>query len=131
MGQTLRLPGGVDAVIQVRGSETAGAFMMLLDRAPTGWLLPPHRHDVSETIHVTSGRLWMEIDGERRDLGAGETVHLPAGLRHSGGTAGPDPVERVVVFSPAGMEDFFEELATVDDPAGALELATRHGWRFD
>ena len=127
----LRLPGGVEAVIRVRGDETAGAFTLLTDVAPPGWRLPPHAHRAeSETIHVTSGRLWMIIGGVERELGPGDTVHIPAGVRHEGGTAGEAPVERVVVFAPAGMERLFEALEDVDDPAEMARLARGHGWDF-
>ena len=128
---SLELPGGVRAVIQVRGEQTAGAFTMLTDSAPPGWSLPPHRHRrESETIHVTAGRLWMTVRDQPCELGPGESVHIPAGVRHEGGTAGPERVERVVIFAPAGMDEFFEALAVATDAERALELATRYGWDF-
>jgi quercetin dioxygenase-like cupin family protein len=118
-------------VIRVRGEDTADAFTMLTDCAPPGWRLPPHSHRAeSETVHVTSGRLWMTIGAVERELGPGDTVHIPAGVVHEGGTAGTQPVERVVVFAPAGMERLFEALAEVDDPAQMVELARGHGWEF-
>lgn len=118
-------------MIRVRGDETAGAFTLLTDVAPPGWSLPPHAHRAeSETIHITAGRLWMRIGEVERELGPGDTVHIPAGVRHAGGTAGEEPVERVVVFAPAGMETLFEALEGVDDPAQMLVLAQGHGWDF-
>ena len=118
-------------VIRVRGEETAGAFTMLTDSAPPQWSLPPHSHRTeSETIHVTAGRLWMTVGGASCELGPGDTLHIPAGVVHEGGTAGTEPVERVVVFAPAGMEKLFEALAAVDDPAQMVELARGHGWDF-
>jgi quercetin dioxygenase-like cupin family protein len=125
----LQLPGGVTARIHVTGADTGGAFVMVTDSAPPGWALPPHRHTrESETIHVTAGALWLDVAGDRRVLGPGDTAHVPAGTLHSGGTEGDTRVERVVIFSPAGMEDFFAVLA-----AGAedvVALAEAHGWRF-
>jgi len=127
----LELPGGVSAVIRIRGEQTGGAFTMLTDSAPPGWSLPPHRHGrESETIHVTAGRLWMTVGAESHDLGPGDTIHVPPGVRHEGGTSGQEPVERVVIFAPAGMELFFEALAGTSDAQGALSLATRYGWEF-
>ena len=68
----LQLPGGVEAVIRVRGEETGGAFTMLTDTAPPGWRLPAHSHRAeSETLHVTAGRLRMTVDGVACELGRG------------------------------------------------------------
>lgn len=128
--QRLWLPGGVEAVVWLRAEETGGLFTMLTDSAPPGWHLPPHRHrNESETIHVTAGRLWMAIDGERQQMGPGDTVHIPEGIRHEGGTLDDERVERIVVFAPAGMEEFFEAVALAE-PSELLPLAARYGWDF-
>lgn len=101
----LGLPGGVRARIHATGADTGGTFTLLTDVAPPGWALPPHRHaNESETILVTAGALWLEVDGERRELRAGDAVTIPRETLHAGGTLGTDPVERV---------------------------AAEHGWRFD
>ena len=128
----LRLPGGMEARIEVSGADTGDRFTLITDVAPPGWSLPPHRHTAeSETITIVSGALWFELDGERRELRAGDTVHVPAGTLHSGGTLGDEPVHRAVIFSPAGMDELFRALAGTDDPGEQLALVQRHGWRFD
>lgn len=130
------MPGGVRTEIRLDGEQTDGAFCLLVDQPPAGWSLPPHRHrNEAETIHVVEGEYWMEIAGERLELSAGQTVHVPKGVVHSGGNVGSSPGERIVLFSPAGMERFFVEAggsspdAEVDLNA-ALESATAHGWEF-
>jgi hypothetical protein len=77
----------------------------------------------------------MEIDGVRSRLSAGQTVHIPAGVIHSGANLGEQAGRRLLLFSPAGMERFFLEAgaATPDgrvDPATVLACASRHGWEF-
>ena len=127
----LRLPGGVETRIHVRGSETGNAFTLLTDMCPPGWRLPPHRHaGEAETIHITTGALWLEVDGQRREMHPGETVIIPSGTLHCGGTLGVEPVGRVLVFSPGGMEEFFERLASMKEPAAMVDLAARYGWTF-
>ena len=131
MAEILRLPGDGQARIQVRGVDTGGAFTLITDAWPPGWSLPSHRHaNESETVHVTAGALWMEIDGERVELRPGDTVHVPRGVVHGGGTLGDEPVERVLVFAPAGMEEFFERLAQAGDAQTMLRLAGEFGWDF-
>jgi quercetin dioxygenase-like cupin family protein len=129
----LELPGGVTAQVVVRGEDSDGRFCLLTDRLPAGWSLPPHRHvDESETITVGTGRLWMRVGGEEVVLGPQASVHVPAGVVHEGRVVGEESVARVVVFSPAGMERFFERLAAEElQGAAAVALALEHGWRFD
>jgi len=109
---------------------------LLVDRPPVGWSLPAHRHaNEAETIHIVEGDFEMELDGAATKLSAGETIHIPQGVAHSGGNVGERAGRRVVIFSPAGMEHFFLEAGqpTADsepDLAAVLASATRHGWQF-
>ena len=130
------MPGGVRTEIQLTGADTDGAFCLLLDEPPAGWSLPAHIHkDAAETIHVLAGEFEMAVDGDAERLGPGQTLHIPAGVVHSGGTVGTGPGRRLLVFSPAGMEEFFREAGAASpdeeiDGRAALESALRHGWRF-
>jgi mannose-6-phosphate isomerase-like protein (cupin superfamily) len=130
------MPGGVRTEIHLGADDTAGAFCLLVDHPPAGWALPPHRHlREAETIHVLEGSFAMVVGGVASRVGPGETVHVPAGVVHSGGTVGDLPGRRVVVFSPGGMERFFLEAGAASpnarvDVRAALESATRHGWEF-
>lgn len=136
MRPSVWMPGGVRTEVHLGGEDTGGAFCLLVDEPPAGWSLPAHRHrNEAETIHVVSGAFWMEVDGRRLRLEAGQTVHVARGVVHAGGTLGDEPGRRVIVFSPAGLERFFLE-AGAPAPgeeagrAAALEAATRHGWEF-
>src|SRR4051812_13954778 len=129
------MPGDVRTEIHLTGEDTAGAFCLLRDELPPGWELPPHRHAAeAETMHVLSGSMAVVVDGEERVVGAGETVHVPRGVLHSGRNAGAEQLRRIVMFSPAGIEGFFLE-AGADSPGevdarAALDSALRHGWTF-
>jgi oxalate decarboxylase/phosphoglucose isomerase-like protein (cupin superfamily) len=85
-------------------------------------------------MHVVSGAMAVEIDGEERIVRAGETAHVPAGVVHSSGNAAREPLRRVVIFSPAGMEGFFLEAGAAGaaevDARRVLDSALRHGWEF-
>src|SRR5205823_2016703 len=90
---------------------------------------------VAETIHVVEGEFEMEIDGQRSRLSAGETIHVPADVAHSGGNVGEAWGRRIVMFSPAGMEQFFRDAGAPSEdaevePTAALAVAVRHGWKF-
>ena len=133
----LWLPGGVRNELHATGDDTGGAFCLSVDFPPTGWSLPSHRHlREAETIHVLEGRFDIVIDGDRTELGPGETIRIPAGVLHSGGNIGRAPGKRVVIFSPAGPEKFFLEIGASEpgqsfDMRAVLEAATRHGFVFE
>lgn len=129
------MPGGVRTEIQLVGSETGGAFCLLVDHPPPGWSLPAHRHrNEAETIYIVAGSFNIEVDGSSSRLSAGDSIHIPRGAIHSGANVGPETGHRVVMFSPAGLEGFFEEAGRSTpgdiDTATALAIATRHGWDF-
>jgi quercetin dioxygenase-like cupin family protein len=131
------MPGGVRTKIQLDSGDTAGAFCLLVDEPPPGWALPAHLHrDHAETIHVVAGEFEVDLDGATVRLTAGQTVHVPAGVRHASRNAGETPGRRVLLFSPGGMEGFFLH-AGADAPTGTIEpdelraAASRHGWEFE
>jgi mannose-6-phosphate isomerase-like protein (cupin superfamily) len=130
------MPGGVRTEIHLDGADTGGAFCLLIDHPPAGWSLPPHLHtDAAETIHVIEGEFEMTIDSRTERLVAGQTVHIPAGVVHSGANVGPSPGRRLLTFNPAGMEEFFREAGTASpdalvDRAATVHAALQHGWEF-
>jgi quercetin dioxygenase-like cupin family protein len=134
--QVVWMPGGVRTEVHLGAAETGGAFCMLVDQPPAGWFLPAHRHtNEDETIHVVEGEFEIEVGGETTRLAAGETIRIPKGVIHSGGNIGSRPGRRIVLFSPAGMEDFFLEAGSptaqrAPDGAAAVASATRFGWEF-
>jgi quercetin dioxygenase-like cupin family protein len=130
------MPGAVRTEIHLATDDTGGAFCLLIDHPPPGWSLPPHRHaGEAETIHILDGDFEMRIDGQRVEMSAGDTVHIPRHTVHSGRNAGPGTGRRLLLFSPAGLERFFLEAGSPTpehepDPAAALACAVRHGWEF-
>jgi len=129
------MPGGVRTEVHLGGEDTGGAFCLLVDELPPGWSLPEHRHrGEAETMHLLAGELAVVVAGRELHLAAGETLHVPRGVLHSGENRSRGAVRRVVVFSPAGMEQFFlaAGAATPEatDVRAALQAALRHGWEF-
>jgi mannose-6-phosphate isomerase-like protein (cupin superfamily) len=134
--QVVWMPGGVRTELHLGAEETGGAFCMVVDQPPVDWALPAHRHaNEDETIHIVEGDFEMVLGGERTRLSAGRTIHIPKGVVHSGGNVGSQAGRRIVLFSPAGMENFFLEVGSPSpqretDGASAVASATRYGWEF-
>ncbi len=130
------MPGRVRTEIHLVAGDTAGAFCLLVDHPPAGWSLPAHLHrNEAETIHIVRGEFELDVGGRRMRLSAGETIHVPKGVVHSGANVGEQTGQRVLLFSPAGMERFFLEAGAAMpdgelDPAATLATAARHGWEF-
>ena len=130
------MPGAVRTEIHLAGGDTAGAFCLLVDYPPPGWSLRPHlHHGVAETIHVLEGEFEMTVADESSHLGPGQTLHVPADVIHYGGNVGETTGWRLLIFSPAGMENFFLEVGTSSsevetDLREAIASAIRHGWEF-
>jgi quercetin dioxygenase-like cupin family protein len=48
-----------------------------------GGYVDPHHHPTHEFYYVTSGRGIMTIEGEEREIGQGDLVHIPPNAVHS------------------------------------------------
>jgi oxalate decarboxylase/phosphoglucose isomerase-like protein (cupin superfamily) len=124
------MPGALRVDVQLEGSDTAGAFCLIVDHPPPGWSLPTHRHEnESETIYVIEGRFEIAVTGTRRVLGPGDVAHVPRGVEHSGAALGDRPGRRVLVFAPADMERFFLKPARLRRPPSSTPNVSSHSRR--
>lgn len=73
---------------------------------------PVHVHPRQESgAQVLSGTLVFEVAGERRVLGAGDTITIPANTPHRFWNEGPDDARSIGFFRPAlDTAEFFETL---------------------
>jgi mannose-6-phosphate isomerase-like protein (cupin superfamily) len=63
---------------------------------------PDHFHTYDEVIYVLDGEGTFEAGGERRPIGAGSCIELPARTVHCLENTGPGMMRLVAVFRPAG-----------------------------
>lgn len=77
----------IDIVAGVRRRTLAsGNTMMQMEVTfEAGCRTPEHQHPHEQITFVLTGRVRFKLDGgaETRDLGAGETIYLPANLPHA------------------------------------------------
>ena len=98
--------------ILLSGKETAGQFCLIDMHVPPGGGPPPHRHDFEETFILLDGELQATFRGEKRPVKAGATIHIPANAPHQFHNTSSKPVRMLCICSPAGQEEFFEQLGT-------------------
>ena len=73
---------------------------------------PLHVHPKQESgAQVVSGSLVFEVAGERRELGAGDTIRVPANTPHRFWNEGSEDARSIQFFRPAlDIASFFETL---------------------
>lgn len=119
-GKDLTNPIGGPMVVKLRDADTAGAYSVHDNTIPPGSPGPRshvhHHHE--ETFYVLDGELTVRV-GERKIVApAGSFVVVPRGVVHRPSNPGPEPTRVLLVFSPGGMDRFFEEAAE-----GSMPLA--------
>lgn len=113
------------ARILVSGSETGGAYSLMTWRVAPGQgrnkdgsqNYGPHIHrECEETFLVQNGTLEFLLGETIYTLIAGDFVRVPAGMRHGYANISDAPVDILVSFLPAGLEELFLKYRT-DGPA--------------
>lgn len=75
-----------------------------------------HKHpDQEELIWIVAGQIEQWIDRERRILGVGDAVFIPAGVVHASFNAGNSDARLVVIFSPCVGDAGFESVEVASD----------------
>jgi mannose-6-phosphate isomerase-like protein (cupin superfamily) len=90
---------------------------------------PLHTHPMQKSgAEVIAGELVFEVNGERRTLGPGESITIPAGIVHRFWNEGDEDAHSIQSFRPAlDIADFFETLFALAnaeelDPKGMPKL---------
>jgi quercetin dioxygenase-like cupin family protein len=90
--------------------DTGGQLLRFSWRSMPGGLITEHIHPgQEERFTITSGEARVTLDGEELQARAGETVIVPAGVRHSEGNPGPGEIRAVVELRPALRSKEFHE----------------------
>jgi len=136
-GKDLTNPIGGRMFVKVHDDETGGSYSVYDNTIPPGSPGPrPHLHRRhEETFYVLEGELTVRVGTRRISAPTGSFVVIPRGVVHQPSNPGAEPTRVLLIFSPAGMDRFFEEAAegriplqaVSEDPAvlGRLDAFTR------
>ncbi|HWF77516.1 MAG TPA: cupin domain-containing protein [Caulobacteraceae bacterium] len=108
--------------ILVFGAESGGRYSLMdyivAPRPPTDAPdFGPHRHlEIEETFLVRRGRLRFLLGEDVFDLGPGDFVRAPPGMRHGFANVCGEAVELLVSFHPGGFETLFIDHRTDQEP---------------
>ena len=113
VGKELLNPIGGRMVVKVRDEDTAGAYSIYDNTIPPEAPGPrPHLHrHHEEAFYVLEGELTVRVGPRTIMAPAGSFVVVPRGVVHQPSNPRPEPTRVLLMFSPAGMDHFFEEAA--------------------
>jgi quercetin dioxygenase-like cupin family protein len=116
-GATIEGPVGGPLSFKVRGEQTNDALTALENVIPPGQGPPLHTHaNEDESWYVIEGELRFKLAGDVRRAPAGSFVFVPRGTPHCFQNVSDAPARILVMFTPAGMEHFFDRFAALRTP---------------
>ena len=125
-GTTIQGPAGGPLTFKARGEQTGGALTAIENVIAPGDGPPLHVHaNEDEAWWVIDGRLRFRLGDETAEAPAGAFVFVPRTVPHAFQNVGETPARILVLFTPAGMERFFDKFATLSGGAESFALAGR------
>lgn len=128
--------GDMELRFLVDETQGSGNLVMFEFIVPTGARVPvPHYHrDVDEAVYGLEGILTTTIDGQRHEIGVGDTVFVPRGSVHHHQNLHQETARALTVLTPGSIgRRYFDEVAEVanvpgkPDVAKLKEIMLRHG----
>ena len=120
-GQSVRGPVGGELRYKARGEQTGGRLTAVANLIPPGQGPPVHLHaEQDEAWWVLEGTVRFRLGEELAVASAGAFVFVPRGVAHA--FRNDDvrlPARLLILFTPAGMEPFFDGMGALDVVAPA------------
>ena len=120
--------------VLVNGSMSGGSSAVIRQHNLPGDGPPPHMHTrEDETFLVLEGDFEFLVAGQWKPMPRGEPIFAPRGHIHTFRNSGSTPGKLCVFISPAGFEDYLEELShysPATDMPKILEISERYGISF-
>ena len=99
--------------VKLAAVDTGGLFALVEVVAQPELGPPPHiHHRQDECFCIEDGVFEFGYEGRTFTAGPGSTVHLARGKVHSHKAVGAKPARALVIYTPAGLEDFLAEAGT-------------------
>jgi mannose-6-phosphate isomerase-like protein (cupin superfamily) len=131
-GETIQGPAGGPLTFKLRSGQSNGSLTAFENVIAPGDGPPLHLHErEDESWYVLEGRLRFRLAETLADAPAGTFVFVPRGTPHCFQNAGEEPARILVLFTPSGMEGFFDRFAELPafDPSAFARLGEPAGMR--
>jgi quercetin dioxygenase-like cupin family protein len=129
-GATIEGPAGGPLTFKVRGEQTGGSLTAFENVIAPGDGPPLHTHaHEDEAWYVLAGTLRFRLGDTHADAPTGSFVFVPRGTPHAFTNAGSEPARILVLFTPSGMERFFDRFAELESwgPAAVGQIGRTVG----
>jgi mannose-6-phosphate isomerase-like protein (cupin superfamily) len=111
-----RLTFGPGTIIVRASAATTGGALTILEEVPPLLDTPLHAHSKEdELFYILEGEHIVQRGDEELRLGPGDAVFLPRGVPHAQRRVVPGEGRHLAVCTPAGLEEFFRDLARADE----------------
>jgi quercetin dioxygenase-like cupin family protein len=115
-GTTIEGPVGGPMTYKLRPEQTGGRQTAFEMRIAPGEGPPLHTHaQEDETFYVLEGSFRYRLGDEITEAEAGSVVFVPVGTEHCFQNIGEAAGRLFVVFTPSGMEGFFDRFAELEE----------------
>ena len=126
-GRNISLGPAGTVTLKAVAADSGGTLSAYEFVTPPATAGPPlHLHRTwDEAFYVLDGEMTFLIDGHTHTAPSGSFVFVPRGILHTFWNPGDAPAKQLVVFTPAGIEAYFEEVTRVLADGGdeALDAA--------
>jgi quercetin dioxygenase-like cupin family protein len=85
-------------------SGSVETLAIITEEIAVGDQIPLHFHDVDEAITILAGTADTRLGAQRRDVGPGTVIFVPAGTPHGTANAGSEPLQIHAVFPAQVIE---------------------------
>jgi mannose-6-phosphate isomerase-like protein (cupin superfamily) len=111
---------GAQLSFKVDGAQTDGHYAFFEYVAPPRFGGPaPHLHRaMEEGLYIVSGQVTTRLGARTFVAEAGAFVLVPRGVPHAFSNPGSEPARLLWIYSPPGLEKYFEELVAALPPGG-------------
>ena len=106
---------GEPCLVKLSGGDTDNAVAVVHLTVPKLSGPPLHRHSrEDEWFYVLDGKITCEVDGHRSTAGAGASAFAPRGTAHTFQNFHDEPAHILVMVTPAGLDQFFEDVTALN-----------------
>jgi quercetin dioxygenase-like cupin family protein len=133
-GRVVALGEAAAVTLKAVSDETGGTMSAYECVVPPATAGPPEHFHRSwdEAFYVLAGEMTFLVGDQTQKALAGSFVFIPRGVLHTFWNESDAPAKQLTVFTPAGIEDYFDAVSQViagggdDSLEGAIALMEQH-----